>query len=141
MKNYVFNSSILCKTSDGNQIPKYKLVVKGEQYDMYCYNEKKQEYHIVSLYNKYLLCHLDYLLKNNQDRIQRYLNKGKLYKYLKEVDRRARQCVDQQVERLQHTNQEWLTAHEKGDIFTEIGLTNNFIAQAEEIINSTIIYV
>lgn len=139
MKKTVFTSKITCKTKDGKEVPKYKLVI-FRQYDMYCYNEKKQEYHIVALYGEYILSHIEYLLDNDPERIQEQIDKGTLYRYLREVERKARKVVDSQVEKWKQNNEEIIKAHNSGDIQKEGALINGLKLMAEEIMYPCVIY-
>lgn len=139
--DFVFKSKKLCITNDGKEVPKYQFVVSvSKQCDMYCYNEKKQEYHIVALYEKYIINHIYYLLQHDHKRIQEELDKGTLYRYLRELDRRASDIVSRQVERWSKTDEELIAAHNSGDIQTEGRILNCLELMAEEVMYPCVIY-
>lgn len=141
MENKItFTSKTMITTKSGEQLPKFKIEQGNDCYTISCFNEKKQKYHNKLLSEIYIVDHLDYLFEHDPDRIQRYLDNGKLYKYLLDIHVTAVLTVDRQMEKWKKTDREYLIAKEKRDIIEKARILNNMQARAEEIMYPCVIY-
>lgn len=141
MENKItFTSKTMITTKSGEQLPKFKIEQGDGYYTISCFNEKKQKYHDKILTRIYIVDHLDYLFEHDPDRIQRYLDNGKLYKYLRDIHTTAIVTVDRQMEKWKKTDREYLIAREKGDLIEQARILNNMQARAKEIMYPCVIY-
>lgn len=139
---FTYSSTTMAYNKNSSSyMPKFGLIRNNSGFfSIFCFNDKKQDYHRINFIQKYINAHLCWLADNHAERIQRRLDDGSLYLYLRRLDNRACAVVDRQVEKWQETDKEYLLAKETGDFLREVGLMNNMIARAEEIMYPCIIY-
>lgn len=87
-------------------------------------------------YGKYGQMRLDYLKEVRQDLYAYYLMKGRLNEHLLEVDVRAKELVDEQVQKLL----EKYPAPDKADTLAWTGHMNSLKQMAEEVVLATYVY-
>lgn len=120
--------------------PKWVLDI-NDMCSLLYFNERKAEYRKVNFFSKYINAHVKYLYNNNEARLQELLDSGKIYLYLNRLDRKAKDTVYSQIEKWEKTDKEYQLAKAVGDIKREVGLYNNLMARAEEIMYQSIIFV
>ncbi len=124
--------------SESSYVPKWRYDI--DRNILYYYSERIEKYRTKTMIDKYIIHHMRYLSGNHPERIQELLDSGDLYLYLLRKSRQAQRIVDRQVEIWQETDKEYRTAKETGDFKSEVGLLNNLIARAEEIMYPRVIY-
>lgn len=106
------------------------------QVDPNTYEKKITEFH-----TEYVKDHLRYVANKHPERLQRLVDEGKIVAYLDNIETRAIEAVDRQVEKWKETDKEYQAAVMSGDTLKAVGLANNLQSRAREIINDTIINV
>lgn len=96
---------------------------------------------IINFHTGYVADHLKYAEKHSPERLQQLVNEGKIIEYLEDIENRAFDAVENQVDKWKESDKEYQLAKMTGDIETQAGLENNLVARAKELIYPTIIYV
>lgn len=120
--------------------PKWVLNINDISHLLY-FNEKKSEYKKVNFVSKYINDRIKYLYNNDEAQLQELLDNGKIYLYLNRLDKKANEVVYSQIEKWEKSDKEYKFSKSVGDIKREVGLYNNLMARAEEIMYREIIYV
>ena len=120
--------------------PKWVLNI-DDMCSLLYFNEKKSEYKKVSFVSKYVNDHIKYLYNNEDARLQELLDNGKIYLYLLQLDRQAKNTVEKQLEQWEKSDEEYKLAKIVGDTKREVGLYNNLKTKAEEIMYQSVIFV
>ncbi|MGN0594825.1 MAG: hypothetical protein ACI4I6_06665 [Hominimerdicola sp.] len=108
---------------------------------VYHFDERKQKYDCFQFHTRYIVDHIRYTMLTYPERFQKLLDKGMLYSYLDELEIKAIDAVQRQVELWIPSSKEYQIAVEKGDIVKQAGLLNAWEAMAREIIYDCMIYV
>lgn len=132
------SSVMVYDNGEKSYVPKWRY--DTDRNILHYYNERIGAYRTRTMIDKYIIDHMRYLSVNYPERIQKLLDSDNLYRYLIRKSRQAQSVVDRQVEIWQETDKEYRTAIETGDFKREIGLLNNLIARAEEIMYPGVIY-
>lgn len=112
-----------------------------EEVEFKLFTDESGEDFICTLAKCHHACtHLKYSAENYPERLQKMLNDGTLAEYLIGIENSTEKAIDRQVDKWEHSDKEYLVAKELGDIRTQAGLTNNFIAMAKEVIYPSMIY-
>ena len=106
------------------------------QVDPNTYEKKITEFH-----TEYVADHLRYVANKHPERLQRLVDEGKIVDYLDNIETRAVEAVDGQVEKWKATDKEYLAAVMSGDTLKAVGLANGLENMAKEIVYDTIINV
>lgn len=94
------------------------------------------------VYSRIDYCYrIRYTIETYPERFQKLLDKGEIYSYLDELEIRAIDAVQRQLELWIPSSKEYQIAVEKGDIVKQAGLLNAWEAMAREIIYDCMIYV
>lgn len=96
---------------------------------------------VINFHTAYVADHIRYVMEHSPERFNKLLNEGKIIEYLEDVENRAFDAVENQVDKWKEYDKEYQLAKLKGDIIAQAGLENNLISRAKEIIYPTIIYV
>lgn len=95
---------------------------------------------IIAFHTDYAQKHINYVMKNSPERLQRKVNEGAIIDYLSSIENRAFEAVENQVDKWKESDKEYQLAVIEGDLLKAAGLENNLIARAKELIYPTIIY-
>lgn len=93
-----------------------------------------------TFHTDYIKDHLRYVASKNPDRLRRYVNEGTILEYLDELEGRAVDAVESQVEKWAENDKEYQLAVMNGDTMKQVGLLNNLKYRARELIYDAIIY-
>jgi hypothetical protein len=96
---------------------------------------------VISFHTAYVADHIRYVMQHSPERFNRLLNDGKIIEYLDDIENRAFEAVENQVDKWIESDKEYQLAKLNGDIIKQAGLENNLVAMAKEIIYPAIIYV
>lgn len=132
-KTTVYDHSI------NKEVPLWKL--DTDTSTVYHFDDEKQKYVCFQFHTRYIEEHIRYTMQTYPERFQKLLDKGTIYSYLDELEIKAIDAVDSQVERWKPSSKEYQIAVEKGDIVKQAGLLNAWEAMAREIIYDCMIYV
>ena len=139
MASIMQSVTMIYNQNENIYVPKWIIDVSKMSISMF--KAKQGEYRTVNVINKYSQDHIRYLYQYDKERIQKLLDDGNIYMYICRKKRAANSTVEQQVEKWKDNDKEYRLAVETGNIQDEIGLENNFIARAEEIMYPCVIYV
>jgi len=89
---------------------------------------------------KYSSLREEYLKNFQQERYTQMLKSGNLYAHLESVQERTKQQINEIVENWKATDKEYLQAIAENNYLMSVGLLNNFIKSAEEIVLRQIVY-
>ena|GEM_PF-5940725 len=101
---------------------------------------KTLEKTVTDFHTDYVKDHLRYVTAKHPERLENLLDEGRIISYLDELETRAIESVDRQVEIWKKSNKEYLSAVLSGDEMKQVRLTNGLESMAREIIYDTIIY-
>lgn len=132
------SSVMVYDDGEKSYVPKWRY--DSDRNILYYYNERRGAYRTKTMTDKYIIYHMEYLSGNYPERIRNLLDSGDIYRYMTKKIRQAHRVVDRQVEKWQESDKEYRAAVESGDFMREVGLLNNFIARAEEIMYPSVIY-
>lgn len=99
---------------------------------------KQKRYDFYSVYVRY---HVHYVMEHHPERFEKLVNECKIYDYLIDIEEKAKDAVDRQVERWKKKDHDYQLAVRNGDFLEQVKLTNSLEAAAKEIVFNTIIYV
>lgn len=135
----IMDSSIMIyDNAEKSYVPKWRY--DTDRNILYYYNVRIGKYRTKNIIDRYMTDHMRYLANNYPERIRQLLDNDNLYRYLYRKSRQAQNIVDRQVEEWQATDKEYRIAQDTGNFKLEVGLLNNFIARAEEIMYPSVIY-
>lgn len=126
-------------TQTKQYIPKWQL--DTAECIVYFFNEQTLEIEETCFHTGYARDHIYYVSANHPDRLQRKLDDGTIIDYITDVEERAMDAVDSQVELWKENDKDYLLAKAKGDIRKMAGLENGLINMAKELIYPAIINV
>ena len=89
----------------------------------------------------YIRYHLHCSGSKYPDRLHRFVNEGKIIKYLDNLKLKTSKAIDRQVERWKKLDKEYQAFVLSGDVNKLLGLKNCFIGMAREAIFDCMIYV
>jgi hypothetical protein len=125
--------------SSNKDVPLWKL--NTDTSTVYHFDESVQEYESFSFHTRYIEDHIRYTMQIYPERFQKLLDNGEIYSYLDNLEVRAIEAVDRQVERWKSHSKEYQIAVEKSDIVKQAGMLNAWEAMAKEIIYDCMINV
>lgn len=135
----IMDSSVMIyDNAEKSYVPKWRYDTSRNV--LYYYNVRIGKYRTKNIIDRYMTDHMRYLANNYPERIQQLLDNDNLYRYLFRKSRQAQNIVDRQVEEWQKTDKEYRIAQDTGNFKLEVGLLNNFIARAEELMYPRVIY-
>ena len=85
--------------------------------------------------------HLGYVASHHPERLQKLVDEGRIIEYLDDLETRAREAVDRQVEKWLKSDKEYQAALMAGDDVKAVGLKNGLQIIAMDMIRETIINV
>ena len=95
---------------------------------------------VTDFHTDYVKDHLHYVTAKHPERLEKLVDEGRIIDYLDELETRAIEAVDRQVEIWKKSDKEYLSAILSGDEMKQVRLTNCFKNMAKEIIYDSIIY-
>ena len=95
---------------------------------------------VTDFHTDYVKDHLRYVTAKHPERLEKLVDEGRIIDYLDELETRAIEAVDRQVEIWKKSDKEYLSAILSGDEMKQVRLTNCFRNMAKEIIYDAIIY-
>lgn len=105
------------------------------------FNADTQTEERYTFHSDYIRYHVHYVSAKYKERLQRYVDNGTIYKYLSDLEARAIETENRQVERWKKSDKEYLAAVERGDERKANGLLNCLHYMAREIVLECMIYV
>lgn len=132
-KNKAFNKS------RKNDVPICKLDTENLTVTIFNADTQIEEHH--TFHSDYIKYHVHYVAAKYKERLQRYVDNGTILEYLSDLEVKAIEIENRQVDRWKKSDKEYLSAIESGDERKQIGLLNNMHYRAREIVLDCIIYV
>ncbi|MCH5201401.1 MAG: TnpV protein [Oscillospiraceae bacterium] len=94
-----------------------------------------------TFHTDYIKYHVHYVAAKHPERFQKLVDDGTILDYLNDLEERAVDAVERQVERWKQNDKEYQLAVMNGDTMKQLGLLNNMSYMAREIIFDCMIYV
>ena len=125
---------------DGRQYTEPEWTLDTAQRTVTHVAPKTMETTVTDFHTDYVKDHLRYVTAKHPERLEKLLDNGKIISYLDELESRAVEAIDRQVEIWKKSNKEYLSAVLSGDEMKQVRLTNNFESMARELVYDSIIY-
>ena len=125
---------------DGKQYTEPEWTLDTAQRTVTHVAPKTMETTVTDFHTDYVKDHLRYVTAKHPERLEKLLDNGKIISYLDELESRAVEAIDRQVEIWKKSNKEYLSAVLSGDEMKQVRLTNNFESMARELVYDSIIY-
>lgn len=132
-KNKAFNES------SKKDVPICKLDTNSLTVTIFNADTQTEEYH--TFHSDYIKYHVHYVAAKYKERLQKYVDNGTIFEYLSNLEMKAIETENRQVERWKKSDKEYLSAIESGDERKQIGLLNNMHYRARECVLDCMIYV
>lgn len=94
-----------------------------------------------NFYSEYIRRHVPHVLKHQPERFQELVNKGKIYDYLLDIETKAKDAVDRQVEKWKANDRDYQLAVKNGDVVKQVRIVNSLEHMAKEAVFPAMIYV
>ena len=95
---------------------------------------------VTDFHTNYVKDHLRYVTAKHPERLEKLVDEGRIIDYLDELETRAIEGVDRQVEIWKKSDKEYLSAILSGDEMRQVRLTNGLESMARELVYDSIIY-
>ena len=105
-------------------------------YDTDTHKESVKTYHSDSV--KY---HISFSASKYPDRLRKLVNNGQIIVYLDDLEQKAADGIDRQVQLWKESDKEYLLAVERGDIHTAAQLENCLLFMAREVVFDCMVYI
>ena len=125
---------------DGKQYTEPEWTLDTAQRTVTHVDPKTMETTVTDFHTDYVKDHLRYVTAKHPERLEKLLDEGRIISYLDELESRAVEAVDRQVEIWKKSNKEYLSAVLSGDEMKQVRLTNGLESMARELVYDSIIY-
>lgn len=94
-----------------------------------------------NFYSEYIRRHVPYVMEHQPERFEKLVNEGKIYNYLLDIETKAMDAVDRQVDKWKEKDRDYQLAVKNGDIVKQAKIINSLEYMAKEAIYPAMIYV
>lgn len=116
----------------GKNIPVCKFDTDSLTVTIFNADTQTEEHH--TFHSDYIRYHVHYVVSKHKERFQRYVDNGTIYKYLSDLESRAIETENRQVEHWKKSDKEYLSTVRRGDERKANGLLNCLHHMAREIV-------
>lgn len=122
---------------DVAEIPQYQEILRSIK-DVNLWIEQEENPTLPE--GKYAMMRVEYLRTNRPELYKELTESGNLMRHANEVSRRTQQMVQSQALKMEQRDSEFQTAMEANDFLKIVGLRNNYLNRAEEMILPETVY-
>lgn len=94
-----------------------------------------------NFYSEYIRRHVPYVMEHQPERFEKLVNEGEIYNYLLDIETKAMDAVDRQVDKWKEKDRDYQMAVKNGDIVKQAKIINSLEYMAKEAIYPAMIYV